>query len=148
MDGAGAQHVHRRQALYLLVKLSVVSDELPPSLFVRDVDIGSVRDPLRMGGCADIYKGVYDGRPVAVKRLRALEGSKTKLHPVRVFSAFYERLAHFSVRPSRNSAKKRWSGKTCTTRTFYLSSVSTATVSRPLFAWFLPGWNMERSWTT
>lgn len=80
MDKAPLDHELRRDIFYLLVKLSAATNELPPCLFISGVNIGSERDPLRIGGLADVYKGTYQTRLVAIKKLRVLERSKAKLH--------------------------------------------------------------------
>jgi hypothetical protein len=85
LDEVPATHKHRRDALYLLVKVSSASDQLPPSLFVHGVDIGTVRDPVRTGEFADIYRGTYNNELVAIKRLRVLEASEAQMHPVLFF---------------------------------------------------------------
>ena len=64
------------------MKLAAESNELPPSLNIYGVDIGTERDPCAMGGFADIFRGTYDGREVAVKRLRMSDVPKAKTHKV------------------------------------------------------------------
>jgi hypothetical protein len=54
------------------VKLCIASGIMPKYLFIHGVDIGDERDPWAAGGFADVFKGTYEGRQVAVKRLRIL----------------------------------------------------------------------------
>ncbi|KDQ49923.1 hypothetical protein JAAARDRAFT_200433 [Jaapia argillacea MUCL 33604] len=61
----------RRRCIRLLIALSKSSDELPPSLFISEgLDTPPGRDPVKSGGFADIFKGVYLGREAAFKRMR------------------------------------------------------------------------------
>jgi hypothetical protein len=53
-----------------MLRLAESSQQLPSSLYVRDIDIGSDRDPVSLGGFADIFQGIYNGQTVALKRLR------------------------------------------------------------------------------
>jgi serine/threonine protein kinase len=65
-----------------LVKLSANTNILPTSLFVNGVDIGSKRDPCHGGAFADIYRGLYEGVDVAVKKLRFFGSQKAPIHQV------------------------------------------------------------------
>jgi hypothetical protein len=56
--------------LYQMVKLATFSQELPPSLYIRGVDLGGTRDPTYPGGFSDVFRATYQGEPVAVKRMR------------------------------------------------------------------------------
>jgi hypothetical protein len=69
LTAATSSHPFWRRALYLLLKLSSESRQLPKSLFIDGVDIGSSRDPVCRGGFADIFRGTFQGRTVAIKRL-------------------------------------------------------------------------------
>jgi hypothetical protein len=60
-----------------MIRLAAASLKLPPSLYIRDIDIGPQRDPVVMAGTADIFKAQYRGHTVALKRLRQ---SETDLH--------------------------------------------------------------------
>jgi hypothetical protein len=57
----------RRRMLYRLLNLAVVYQHLPSSIYIPGIRI--IGDPCR-GGFADVYKGVYHGTLVAVKKLR------------------------------------------------------------------------------
>jgi hypothetical protein len=71
-----------RRALYFMVKLAANSGELPPSLFLEGVEIGSSRDPTYLGGFADIFRGRFQSSDVAVKRLRLFTIDAQQLHKV------------------------------------------------------------------
>ena len=64
------------------MRLAAESNELPPSLFVHGVNIGAVRDPCATGGFADIFRGSYNDREVAVKRLRISDLPKADTYKV------------------------------------------------------------------
>jgi hypothetical protein len=82
LDKSPPGHHLRRPAIYLIARLSVASGALPASLFVHGVDIGPVRDPVQTGGFADIYRGKYQGKFVAVKRPRIFEANRAIVHQV------------------------------------------------------------------
>jgi hypothetical protein len=69
-------------AISVLVKLAAESNELPSSLFIHGVNAGESRDACRVGGFADVFRATYQGRSVAVKRLRIMESDKGDMHPV------------------------------------------------------------------
>jgi hypothetical protein len=73
----------RRTIIYVMIKLAAASRKFPSSIYVRDIDVGQVRDPARLGGYADIFEASHRGRPVALKRLRALTTRESDLHKVR-----------------------------------------------------------------
>jgi hypothetical protein len=148
LDEVPATHEHRRDALYLLVKLSSTSDQLPPSLFVHGVDIGTVRDPVRTGGFADIYRGTYNDELVAIKRLRVLEASKAQMHPVLVLF-FFSPNGLGLTSAYRNSARKPSYGDNSSTPMYYLFLELTPIHLRPpsFCVWSHLGWSMEQSWT-
>ncbi|KDQ56034.1 hypothetical protein JAAARDRAFT_132976 [Jaapia argillacea MUCL 33604] len=60
----------------LVVKLSEKSYKIPPQLFLRGVHVNGGNDPYSAGGYiggggfADVYRGSFQGKEVAVKRLR------------------------------------------------------------------------------
>jgi hypothetical protein len=68
--------------IYSLLKLCMRNTILPSALFVRDVKIGHVRDPVEVGGFADVFRGSYDGVDVAVKRLRTVKEHRARIHKV------------------------------------------------------------------
>jgi hypothetical protein len=71
-------------AISLLVKLSSESQQFPPSLFIPEVDLGGIRDPEKIGGFADVFRGTLRGQEVAVKRLRVSSDlDMSSLYPVR-----------------------------------------------------------------
>lgn len=59
---------HRRDVQKLLVKLSQRCDKLPDSLFLKGVTTKYEHE--RVGGFSNIYRGRYQGRNIALKRLR------------------------------------------------------------------------------
>jgi hypothetical protein len=87
LTAATSSHPFWRRALYLLLKLSSSSRQLPKSLFIYDVDIGSSRDPVYKGGFADIFRGTFQGRAIAVKRLYLED--HPEVHYVSVIQMFH-----------------------------------------------------------
>jgi hypothetical protein len=65
-----------------MLRLAESSHQLPSSLYVRGVDIGTDRDPVSHGGFADIFQGQYNGRTVALKRLRVCFPSESSVFKV------------------------------------------------------------------
>jgi hypothetical protein len=63
-----------------MVRLAAASLRLPRSLYIRDIDLGPVRDVVSMGGHADIFKAQYRGHPVALKRLRNPDMHESDAH--------------------------------------------------------------------
>jgi hypothetical protein len=71
LDIAPRSHPFRSAALCLIVKIAASTGKLPSSLFVHGVKLES-RDAFFRGGFADIYRGVYEGEKVAIKKPCAL----------------------------------------------------------------------------
>jgi serine/threonine-protein kinase TNNI3K len=65
-----------------MIRLAAAIPRLPRSLYIRDIDIGRERDPVTMGGHADIFTAQYRGHPVALKRLRRLNVRESDFHKV------------------------------------------------------------------
>jgi hypothetical protein len=63
--------------------LASKSGVLPPSLFIRGVDLGENREPEDFGGFADVFRATYKGMEVALKRLRMRAKDDVRLHQVR-----------------------------------------------------------------
>jgi hypothetical protein len=61
-----------RKARRLRHKLSNACHLMPDSLRLEGVHVSN-REPVYCGGFADIFKGSYEGRDVAVKRLRVTQ---------------------------------------------------------------------------
>lgn len=60
----------RSDARRLLIKIAKFSNELPESLYLRDVKYCTSGPVDRMGGFSDVYRGSWDRRNICVKRLR------------------------------------------------------------------------------
>jgi hypothetical protein len=74
----------RRQIYRLLVKAVDQFNCLPPTVYLRGVRLHS-EHPVDGGGYADIYKGIYQGKEVAIKKFRIFgpetgSGSLNKVH--------------------------------------------------------------------
>ncbi|KAJ7233175.1 kinase-like domain-containing protein, partial [Mycena rebaudengoi] len=65
-DGLGTEHPAAQR---IIRKLSEASERLPSSLFITGVT-GREEWPSSGGGFADVYRGYYNGKPVALKLLR------------------------------------------------------------------------------
>jgi hypothetical protein len=65
-------------------ELAARSEQLPPTLFINHVQLESTTFPVTHGGFADIYRGIYEGNAVAVKRPRIYESDKKEFREVRV----------------------------------------------------------------
>jgi serine/threonine protein kinase len=92
LDEADRDHLLRRPVIYLLIKLASTSQQLPPSLYVTGVVIGEGRDPKRWGGFADVYLGQYEGRSVALKKLKISDWGpqRLKVHKVQLLTLVNE----------------------------------------------------------
>jgi hypothetical protein len=77
LDSAPQAHRFRQGAICLLVKLAATSGELPGSLFKDGIRIENSRDPTFSGGCADIFRGTFEGQVVALKRPRVIDSETT-----------------------------------------------------------------------
>jgi hypothetical protein len=71
LDLIPEEHPRRRGAIHLLIKLAHRSGQFPQSLHVHGVVVPPDATR-RLGGFADVYRGILAGRPVAVKRPRTL----------------------------------------------------------------------------
>jgi hypothetical protein len=83
LDVSEPSHDSRRSVVYLILRLSASSKQLPSSLYVHDIHIGHVRDPARTGGFADIFMADHKGKFVALKRLRTHSIGDSEYHKVR-----------------------------------------------------------------
>lgn len=79
---------HRLQILRLMVRLSRASSTLPLSLFVRGVRAGDC-EPVVYGGFSDIYRATYQGKAVALKRLRVFQRDENDGRSYRVSYIFF-----------------------------------------------------------
>lgn len=69
-EQADAANALKRSLLYLSIKVAQKSDQLPESIFITGVKLKNT-NPVGGGSFADIFYGEYEGRLVAVKKLRA-----------------------------------------------------------------------------
>ncbi|THH29478.1 hypothetical protein EUX98_g4707 [Antrodiella citrinella] len=69
-----ATECHKWRISSLILKLSIRSNRLPASLVVNDVTRLD-KECVAGGGFADIFRGEYKGKPVALKRLRVYRPS-------------------------------------------------------------------------
>lgn len=70
---------YRSRIRTLMTKLALTSGRLPKALFLQDVQRTSI-DPVAQGSFSDIYEGQFQGKAVALKRLRVfhmIEDTKT-----------------------------------------------------------------------
>ncbi|KAJ7468568.1 kinase-like domain-containing protein [Mycena latifolia] len=70
---------HSSKAYKMIQKLSVVCDNVPPSLFITGVN-GCSEYPILGGAYSDIYKASYHGTPVAVKAMRTFHRGSDLRH--------------------------------------------------------------------
>jgi hypothetical protein len=67
-----------------MMRLAAACKQLPPSLYVHGVELGTIRDPLSQGGFADVFKAAYQGGHVALKRLRSYRIGEPDLYKVQM----------------------------------------------------------------
>jgi hypothetical protein len=80
-------HALYHRVFHLLTRLARAAEQLPRSLFIRDVDLGGERDPFdTSGGFSDVFYGVYLEKVVVLKRLRVNvnEDQDSNIYRVRV----------------------------------------------------------------
>jgi hypothetical protein len=73
LDHASVDHIFRRGATHIIIKLTDRSDQLPRSLFVEDVELLPNRHFHRQGGYANVYRGARTGEAIAVKKPRLVD---------------------------------------------------------------------------
>jgi hypothetical protein len=71
-------HFNRAVGIRLLIELASRSGEIPRSLFIEDAKLENPQYPYTGGAFADVYRGTWDGKRVAVKRLRVMERGKAR----------------------------------------------------------------------
>ena len=82
-DFDGNNELCRQKAHRLAVRLSVECGILPQSLVINGVEDCS-KDNISGGGFADVFRATYDGKAVALKRLRDYHlNQREKIHRVR-----------------------------------------------------------------
>jgi hypothetical protein len=77
------EHRIRKQIGKLMIALMDRFHCLPQSLFVSGVRLQS-RDAVNAGGFADIFKGVYQSKQVALKRFRSYGNGRMATNKVRI----------------------------------------------------------------
>lgn len=105
----------------MLVKLSARSGQLPHSLFISKDIIEVDLDHRLPGGFADVYKGVYAGRLVAIKQPRFF-GDLALAHMVRGKVSCKEKAT--TKLSGRNYVVRLWYGSKSAIHIYSLSSVS------------------------
>jgi hypothetical protein len=79
LTDASLQQTHdpclRRGISKLLMKLVAQSMHLPPALLLRGVRLLS-HNPEGQGGYADVFKGIYQGKEIALKRFRTFSAAR------------------------------------------------------------------------
>ena len=73
-----------QRAQRLLQKLSGTCGTFPPSLLKNDVKVLHDGDAVGNGGFAEIFRGVLDGKEVAIKRLRIIGRTQGEVRKVRL----------------------------------------------------------------
>jgi hypothetical protein len=68
----------RTKAHHLLLELSKISEVIPSSLFLKRVKTSLHEPPIGQGVYADVFLGMYNNCPVALKRLRIFGSTVTK----------------------------------------------------------------------
>jgi hypothetical protein len=116
--GSLATAAYTTMARRLMQKLSEARDQLPTSLFINGVSDAD-EHPTFAGGFGDVYRASYDGKRVALKRIRTFTADST--NPTRLVS-LSTRSVHLINFSSRNSAGRRSYGKLCTTPSSFRSS--------------------------
>jgi hypothetical protein len=128
--------------IYVMIRLAASSKRFPSSLYVHDVDIGQVRDPTRLGGYADIFEAGHRGRPVALKRLRALTTLTSDLH-----KASYAKPSRDSHPLTLVSESLQGGSRLASTQTSLHPPVHRYRRRHLCFGWFhLPHFAVDASW--
>ena len=100
----------------MLVKLSKVCDKLPSAIYITGVT-GRDGKPLASGGFADIFRANYNGKTVALKRLRSLRNARKRdaNHRVRTSGSRRESKGRrfFSEIGSRSSVVEAFEASLC-----------------------------------
>ncbi|KAH8074787.1 kinase-like domain-containing protein [Cristinia sonorae] len=69
----GVSYAQVRHALRtVLIKVSLDTEKLPVSLFLKDVQCG-LREPIGSGSFGDVYRGTRNGEAVALKKLKTYQ---------------------------------------------------------------------------
>jgi hypothetical protein len=129
---------------HLVVKLSESCGILPPALNITGVRNCS-KASVAGGGFADIFRGSYRGKDVALKRLRYFDDQECgKIHKVRHLWNALVKYSRLSL-VYRSFVKKLFFGKVLSTLMFCLSMGLIWRHSCQECAWYHPGCNAVRS---
>jgi hypothetical protein len=103
-----SNHPRPNEVIALLLKLSARSGGLPTNMYLDGVAFDPKLDATEFGGFADVFRGMYGGRAIAIKRLRISEEDRDAVHPVSCSTSFRPQPVY--SQPVRHSAEKYLSG--------------------------------------
>jgi hypothetical protein len=91
----------RKSISKLLVKAVNQFNRLPSALCINGVRVHG-REPVASGGFGEVFKGTYQGKEVALKRLRAygMHQDRIVLNEARSFLSFHSFCTYVYVRDS------------------------------------------------
>jgi hypothetical protein len=139
----GDEETSRQKAHRLIVKLSESCGILPASLKITGV-VGCGKEAISGGGLADIFQATYQGRLVALKRLRDFQANQKRQKNHQVGFTVTTMLTMLRI-TLRNSAEKHFYGKISIITTFFLFMGLTSKHFYQGCAWYLPGCRMGPS---
>lgn len=126
----------------LLTNVADDSNQLPSSLELHGVNCNYNGQPVEQGGFGDVYKGTYNGKPIAVKvirpeslndvpvmrkvRLTQIESSRSKMSILSHFHSSNNRgiIWKFSLAPTQASKRHSALGHRSETRSFNYHSLA------------------------
>jgi hypothetical protein len=113
----GDEETSKRKAHRLVVKLSENCGLLPASINITGVtDCG--KEPVSGGGFADVFQATYQGKRVALKRLRDFQMNQQRQKNHRVSVQYQPQWLNMLNLITRNSAEKHCCGNTLIIPTF------------------------------
>jgi hypothetical protein len=80
--------------VHLLMNMATESNQLPPSLFLSNIELDKPMIPFRRGGFAEVYRARHKGAEVALKRLTIDEQGHNKANTYRVSDSVP---SHFTI---------------------------------------------------